>query len=62
MKLFIAGIVPGILLMLLYMLTIYILVIKNPSLAPVADKDAMAEEGTIFKSGLVEIFLHSLYL
>ncbi|NLK68661.1 MAG: TRAP transporter large permease [Clostridiaceae bacterium] len=55
-KLFIAGIVPGILLMLLYMLTIYILVIKNPSLAPVADKDAMAEEGTIFKSGLVEIF------
>lgn len=55
-KLFIAGIVPGILLMLLYMLTIYILVIKNPSLAPVADKDAMAEEGTIFKSGLAEIF------
>ena len=55
-KLFIAGIVPGILLMLLYMLTIYILVIKNPSLAPVADKDAMAEKGTIFKSGLVEIF------
>lgn len=55
-KLFIAGIVPGILLMLLYMLTIYILVIKNPSLAPVADKEAMAEKGTIFKSGLVEIF------
>lgn len=55
-KLFIAGIVPGILLMLLYMLTIYILVIKNPSLAPVADKEAMAEKGTIFKSGLIEIF------
>jgi tripartite ATP-independent transporter DctM subunit len=55
-KLFIAGIVPGILLMLLYILTIYILVIKNPSLAPVADKEAMAEKGTIFKSGLIEIF------
>lgn len=55
-KLFIAGIVPGFLLMLLYMLTIYILVIKNPSLAPVADKEAMAEKGTIFKSGLIEIF------
>lgn len=54
-KLFIAGIIPGALLMLLYMLTIYILVKKDPSLAPLADKDTMVRSGTILKSGLVEI-------
>ncbi len=54
-KLFIAGIIPGTLLMVLYMLTIYILVKKDPSLAPLADKDTMVRSGTILKSGLVEI-------
>lgn len=37
-KLLIAGLIPGILQMLLFMLVIYIMVLRNPSLAPVTSK------------------------
>lgn len=55
-KLFISGIIPGILLMLFYMATIYILVKRNPSLAPVGQKEEV-QHNSILKSGLPEILL-----
>jgi len=42
-KLFMAGIFPGILLSLLFMLTIYLLVKRNPDLAPAAPKISWRE-------------------
>jgi tripartite ATP-independent transporter DctM subunit len=56
-KLFVAGIVPGILLMLLYMLTIYILVLRNPSLAPAGPKSSLKEVLDGMKNGVFEIIL-----
>ncbi len=56
-KLFISGIVPGILLMLFYMVTIFILVKRNPALAPLkAQKSEMTRRGFL-KSGIPEILL-----
>jgi len=55
-KLFISGIIPGILLMLFYMATIYILVKRNPSLAP-TDKKEGTERHSLLNSGLPEILL-----
>jgi len=55
-KLFISGIIPGVLLMLFYMVTIYILVKRNPSLAPIGQKEEV-RHNSIFKSGLPEILL-----
>lgn len=56
-KLFISGIVPGILLMLFYMATIFILVKRNPSLAPKkAQENGMTGKG-FMKSGIPEVLI-----
>ncbi len=56
-KLFIAGIVPGILLTICYIVTIMILVRKNPSLAPAGEKSNGKERISALKGGLLEILL-----
>jgi tripartite ATP-independent transporter DctM subunit len=56
-KLFIAGIIPGILLMVLYMLTIRILVKRNPSLGPVGPKSSWAERFKSLGDGLFEVMI-----
>ena len=56
-KLFISGIIPGILLILFYMATIYILVKRNPSLVAATDKPAKVQKRSILNSGLPEILL-----
>lgn len=43
-KLFLAGIFPGILLSILFMLTIYFRVMKNPSIAPPGPKTSLKEK------------------
>ena len=43
-KLLIAGLVPGILQMLLFMIAIYLMVLRNPSLAPVTEKKPFKEK------------------
>lgn len=56
-KLFLAGIVPGILLMLLYMATIYILVKRKPELGPAGPKFGWRERIGSLKNGLLEIII-----
>lgn len=56
-KLFIAGIIPGILLMLLYILTIVILVTRNPKLGPPGPKSNWGERFKALKGGLLEAFI-----
>lgn len=62
-KLFIAGIVPGLLLMLLYIITIAVLVKHNPSLGPASRKFTWRERVSGLGNGLIEVifvFLISL--
>jgi tripartite ATP-independent transporter DctM subunit len=47
-KLFAAGILPGILLSMLFLLTIYLRVLKNPSLAPPGPKTSLREKAKSF--------------
>jgi len=54
-KLFIAGIVPGILLMLFYMAAIYIVVRKNPSLGPAGPKFSWKDRIASLNDGLFEV-------
>lgn len=56
-KLFIAGIVPGILLMLLYMGVIYILAARNPDLAPPGPKADWKERFEALRGGLGEVLV-----
>jgi tripartite ATP-independent transporter DctM subunit len=56
-KLFISGIIPGILLMVLYMLTIFILVKINPEMAPAGQKFTFKEKIQALKGGLFEIII-----
>ncbi len=56
-KLFIAGIIPGILLTICYIVTIMILVRKNPSLAPAGERSTGKERINALKGGLLEILL-----
>lgn len=56
-KLFISGIVPGILLTIFYMVTIYLLVKRNPSLAPVGEENTKADGMPLRKSGIIEILI-----
>lgn len=56
-KLFISGIIPGILLMVLYMLTIFILVKINPEIAPAGQKFTFKEKIQVLKGGLFEIII-----
>ena len=55
-KLFMAGILPGILLTLLFMTAIYIVVILNPSLAPVGPQTSFKEKLSSFV-GVIETLL-----
>lgn len=54
-KLFMAGIIPGILLMLLYMATISILSFYNPSLGPAGPKFSWKERLFALRGGLWEV-------
>ena len=54
-KLFLAGIIPGILLMLLYILAIYLVVKKNPALGPAGRRFSWKERITGLQNGLVEV-------
>lgn len=57
-KLFLAGILPGILLTFLYIISIYIITLTNPRLAPAAsEKPPTLKEITMFlpRSGLLEV-------
>ncbi len=56
-KLFLAGIIPGILLMLLYMATIYILVKRKPELGPAGPKSNWKERIASLRNGLLEIIV-----
>jgi len=56
-RLFLAGIVPGILLMFLYMITIFILVKRNPSLGPAGPVATWKERFDTLKDGLFEVIL-----
>ncbi|MFA4885711.1 MAG: TRAP transporter large permease [Desulfotomaculaceae bacterium] len=54
-KLFMAGILPGILLMLLYIAAIYILTLRNPSLGPAGPKSNWRERIDAMRGGLGEV-------
>lgn len=56
-RLFIAGIVPGILLMLLFMGVIYILTIRNPALTPSGPKANWRERLAALRGGLGEVLV-----
>ena len=56
-KLFISGVIPGILLMVMYMLTIYILVKRKPELAPAGQKFTFKEKIQALRGGLFEIIV-----
>lgn len=60
-KLFMAGILPGILLMLLYMATIYIISSRNPRLGPAGPRAGWKERLGSLRGGLAEVlFVFSL--
>lgn len=62
-KLFIAGIIPGILLMCLFMATIYLLTLRNPQLGPAGPRASWRERVMALKGGLGEamaVFLLSV--
>lgn len=54
-KLFMAGILPGILLMLLYMGTIYIIASRNPQLGPAGQRASWKERFNALRGGLGEV-------
>ncbi|MDP2916475.1 MAG: TRAP transporter large permease subunit [Dehalococcoidia bacterium] len=58
-KLFIAGIFPGIILTILYMLTVYIIATRNPKTAPPAPRASFTERLTSLKNswGVLLLFL-----
>ena len=60
-ELFLAGIIPGILLMLFYMIAIYIVVKRKPSLGPVSTKYGWSERIKALGDGLFEVILIFLF-
>lgn len=54
-KLFMAGVLPGIVLTLLYILVVYILVVRNPEIAPPGPKSSWKERLSALKGGLWEV-------
>ncbi len=56
-RLFLAGIIPGFLLMGLYMLTIYILARRNPELGPPGPKAGWRERLRALGGGLLEVMI-----
>ena len=61
-KLFAAGILPGILLCLLFLLTIHLRVMKNPSLAPPGPKSSIREKFRSFAGILETLILFALVM
>ena len=61
-KLFAAGIFPGILLCFLFLLTIYIRVMRNPSLAPPGPKTSLREKVRSFVGVLETLVLFGLVM
>ena len=61
-KLFAAGILPGILLCLLFLLTIHLRVMKNPSLAPPGPKSNIREKFRSFAGILETLLLFALVM
>jgi len=59
--LFAAGIIPGILLMLLYILTILFLVYRNSDLGPKGPKSTWKERFTALRGGLIEVIIIFLF-
>jgi len=56
-RLFLAGIIPGFLLMFLYMLTIYITARRNPLLGPAGLKSSWRERYLALGGGLLEVIV-----
>lgn len=56
-KLFLAGILPGILLMLLYMIAIYLQASRNPALGPPGPKASWKEKFQALRGGLGEVLV-----
>ncbi len=54
-KLFMAGIIPGIMLMLLYIITIWILTLHQPSLGPAGPRADWKERFSSLRGGLAEV-------
>jgi len=54
-KLFMAGIIPGILLMLLYIAAIIIVTVRNPELGPAGPKMSWKERAEATRGGLIEV-------
>ena len=61
-KLFAAGIFPGILLSILFMLTIYLRVLKNPSLAPPGPKTSIKEKMVSFVGVIEPLLLFAMVM
>lgn len=56
-KLFLAGILPGILLMLLYMIAIYLQASRNPALGPPGPRASWKEKFEALRGGLGEVLV-----
>lgn len=54
-RLFLAGILPGILLMLLYMGVIYLVTVNNPKLGPPGERASWKERLSALRGGLFEV-------
>lgn len=54
-RLFLAGILPGILLMLLYMGVIYLVTVNNPELGPPGERASWRERFSALRGGLFEV-------
>ena len=61
-KLFIAGILPGLLLAFLFMLCIYLMALRRPEMAPRGDKTPMAEKIVALKGVVPMLLLFVLIL
>jgi len=66
-KLFLSGVIPGILLTILFMIAIAIMTTRNPELGPAADRHSWAERNrSLFRAlpllGIVFIVLGGIYL
>src|SRR5690554_3125653 len=56
-QLFLAGILPGVLLMLSYMATIFILTLRHPELGPSGEKATWGERLSALRGGLLEVMI-----
>lgn len=56
-KLFMAGILPGVLLMLLFIGLIFILAARDPNIGPAGPRASWSERFNALKGGLIEVFI-----